>query len=534
MTTAERTTLRITTAGAAAAAAFAATPALADAAFENQVLTEGTESSDVETLQHHLKDEGYFTYHTATGYYGTITTRAVREFQRDHNLTVDGIAGPETLGTLLTAQDDDSAIEAAAETAANTEVSLTESTRVLRAGDDGRKVKQLQNELQDTGHFSGEPDGYYGRGTSRAVRAFQTEHNLTVDGIAGPETYAALRTVRQADGIVVETSEPETSARSLRSGTFETIEDLAGAMLSPNDGGASRTLSPGDRGNAVSLIQQQLKSEGYYNFEITGIYGPVTETAVRDFQASRGLETHGRVGEAVLSALKTPDAPDEAEETNEDVLFAADTLLTTGTQNGNVTLLQEHLHNLGHLGMEPTGFYGSVTAGAVERFQREHNLTADGIAGPNTLAALSEVINGEVPEDTTSEPEPSPSAGTGADMTNLVANAAEHIGTPYEWGGNGPDTFDCSGFLVHIFQDIGIELPRTVAAIYDAGTAVDEPSVGDIVFFETYAPGPSHAGVYIGGGEFVHAGSSSGVTTNSMDNSYWSERYIGVKTYAGA
>lgn len=82
---------------------------------------------------------------------------------------------------------------------------------------------------------------------------------------------------------------------------------------------------------------------------------------------------------------------------------------------------------------------------------------------------------------------------------NLIGDAAELLGTRYQWGGTTPEKgFDCSGFLVYVFEKQSIYLPRTVALIWNAGKQVDKPSVGDLVFFETYRPGASHAGIYIG------------------------------------
>ncbi|WP_425388932.1 C40 family peptidase [Bacillus marinisedimentorum] len=111
-----------------------------------------------------------------------------------------------------------------------------------------------------------------------------------------------------------------------------------------------------------------------------------------------------------------------------------------------------------------------------------------------------------------------------------VAKAARrYIGTPYRWGGTTPAGFDCSGFLKHVFAKQGVNIPRTVSDIWNFGTDVTKPSVGDILFFQTYKPGPSHAGIYLGDGKFIHAGSSKGVTVSKLDTSYWKSRYLGTK-----
>lgn len=113
----------------------------------------------------------------------------------------------------------------------------------------------------------------------------------------------------------------------------------------------------------------------------------------------------------------------------------------------------------------------------------------------------------------------------------MIATAKQYMGTPYVWGGTSPSGFDCSGFLHYVFLQNGVTIPRTVATIYEKGTHVESPSRGDLVFFETYKEGPSHAGIYLGNGQFIHASSSKGVTISSMDNPYWSPRYLGAKSY---
>ncbi|MCM3585980.1 LysM peptidoglycan-binding domain-containing protein [Mesobacillus maritimus] len=119
---------------------------------------------------------------------------------------------------------------------------------------------------------------------------------------------------------------------------------------------------------------------------------------------------------------------------------------------------------------------------------------------------------------------------TQAKVDALITEAKKHIGVPYVWGGSTTSGFDCSGYLNFVFNKVGITIPRTVATIWDATKTVSTPKVGDLVFFETYAKGPSHAGIYLGNNKFIHAGSSTGVTISDMNNSYWKPRYLGAKT----
>ncbi|WP_419394326.1 C40 family peptidase [Cytobacillus praedii] len=111
----------------------------------------------------------------------------------------------------------------------------------------------------------------------------------------------------------------------------------------------------------------------------------------------------------------------------------------------------------------------------------------------------------------------------------LIAEAKKYIGVPYKWGGSTPAAFDCSGYLNYVYNNVGISIPRTVSTIWDATKPVSTPKVGDIVFFNT-SSGPSHAGIYLGDNQFIHSGSSTGVTISDMSLSYWKTRYLGVRT----
>lgn len=111
----------------------------------------------------------------------------------------------------------------------------------------------------------------------------------------------------------------------------------------------------------------------------------------------------------------------------------------------------------------------------------------------------------------------------------LILEAKKHIGVPYVWGGSTPSGFDCSGYLNYVYNNQGVKIPRTVATIWDATTLVSALQKGDLVFFTTTAPGPTHAGIYIGDNKFIHAGSSTGVTISDMNNTYWKPRYLGAR-----
>jgi cell wall-associated NlpC family hydrolase len=112
---------------------------------------------------------------------------------------------------------------------------------------------------------------------------------------------------------------------------------------------------------------------------------------------------------------------------------------------------------------------------------------------------------------------------------SLTRNAMRFIGTPYVFGGTSSTGFDCSGYTQHVFAMLGIALPRTADAQYYAGhPTIGGIAAGDLVFFQTYLPGPSHVGIYIGGGRFIHS-SSHGVRISALSESYWASRYLGAK-----
>jgi hypothetical protein len=117
------------------------------------------------------------------------------------------------------------------------------------------------------------------------------------------------------------------------------------------------------------------------------------------------------------------------------------------------------------------------------------------------------------------------------DLSVVVQTSKQYIGVPYKYGGTTPSGFDCSGYIQYVFKKVGVQLPRTAADMYHSKKleSVKTPQPGDIVFFETYKPGPSHVGLYLGNKQFIHASTSYGVTVTSMNKSYWKSRFLGAK-----
>jgi cell wall-associated NlpC family hydrolase len=124
-----------------------------------------------------------------------------------------------------------------------------------------------------------------------------------------------------------------------------------------------------------------------------------------------------------------------------------------------------------------------------------------------------------------------PSGATLPGASALLHNALAYVGVPYRMGGATPAAFDCSGFTQYAFSTVGIAIPRTADQQFYKGRAVNgDPLPGDLVFFQTYQYGPSHVGLYLGGGQFVNA-IGKDVHIETFDSPYFRGRYLGARRY---
>ncbi|QHJ72394.1 hydrolase [Planococcus halotolerans] len=123
-------------------------------------------------------------------------------------------------------------------------------------------------------------------------------------------------------------------------------------------------------------------------------------------------------------------------------------------------------------------------------------------------------------------------AASGATPDQIAEYALKFKGVPYQWGGTTPSGFDCSGYIRYVYGNFGISLPRTSAEQFGVGTAVSKSNLkkGDLVFFaNTYKPGISHTGIYIGNGNVISAESQGISISNINTNPYWAPKYAGAK-----
>src|SRR5690625_3128596 len=126
------------------------------------------------------------------------------------------------------------------------------------------------------------------------------------------------------------------------------------------------------------------------------------------------------------------------------------------------------------------------------------------------------------------EPEPAPQPSG-----DLISNAKSVMGTPYVWGGSSTSGFDCSGFIYWAHKQSGNDIGRTSTdGYYNTSYIVNNPQPGDRVFFEgRYRSGISNMGRYLVGGQFIHAGSSTGVAIASVHSGYWGDHFHSYKRF---
>jgi cell wall-associated NlpC family hydrolase len=147
-----------------------------------------------------------------------------------------------------------------------------------------------------------------------------------------------------------------------------------------------------------------------------------------------------------------------------------------------------------------------------------------------SLPPLGDMPSSEHPIDTVLPR--TPSAGAPSSIgSEIVIRAISLIGAPYRFGGSGPTTFDCSGLVKFVHQEIGIVVPRTAAQQFQAASpvALDELEPGDLLFFKISGKRISHVAIYAGSGRFVHAPQTGRpIEMRALDDEYYRPRLAGA------
>ncbi len=159
--------------------------------------------------------------------------------------------------------------------------------------------------------------------------------------------------------------------------------------------------------------------------------------------------------------------------------------------------------------------------------------SSSGSSTANGSTESNSATNGNTVNTGSTEQNEKPSANVSYNV-NKLTNAAENlIGAPYLWAGSSPEGFDCSGFIYYAYKDAGMGINRlSTDGYYNRSFYVNKPQIGDLVFFSgTYRAGISHMGIYVGNNEFIHSGTSTGVTKSNLNSNYWKKHFDGFKRF---
>ena len=346
-------------------------------------LRQGDSGTAVFTLQRQLnriaKDYPFFGKLTVDGVFGPRMASTVKTFQRQFNLTADGVVGRQTwykISYIYVSVKDLAELTSEGETSSGTLSDGSWDGTALRTGSTGSAVEQVQFWLNTLAQYESvlpslAVDGRYGAATASAVRAFQRRYGLTVDGVVGRETWNAIYN------------------------EFRSIQSDNGT---PN-AYPGTALREGASGQNVRLVQFWLKiAHTVYSrlndITVDGKFGAATTAAVKRFQTYFGLTSDGVVGRTTWNKLYEV-YNDIANKLLSSSLRPGEYpgILRRGSSGTAVRELQFYLYLLSAyessipaVGID--GSFGAATENAVRAYQRFAGLTVDGIVGRATWESL--------------------------------------------------------------------------------------------------------------------------------------------------
>ena len=346
-------------------------------------IRQGDSGTAVFTLQRQLnritKDYPFLGKLTVDGVFGSRMAATVRAFQKQFNLTADGMVGRQTwykISYIYVSVKDLAELTSEGEVSSGTLSDGTWGGTVLRTGSTGSAVEQLQFWLNTLAQYESSipsltVDGVYGTGTANAVRAFQRKYGLTVDGVVGRATWTEV---------------------------YDQFRSIQSDNGTPN-AYPGTALREGASGQNVRLVQFWLKiARTVYpslsNVTVDGRFGSATAAAVRRFQTYFGLTSDGVVGRTTWNKLYEV-YNDIANKLLSSSLRPGEYpgVLRNGSSGTAVRELQFYLYlmsayesSIPAIGID--GQFGASTEAAVRAYQRFAGLTVDGIVGRTTWNSL--------------------------------------------------------------------------------------------------------------------------------------------------
>ena len=279
--------------------------------------------------------------------------------------------------------------------------------QILQKGAEGAAVTALQEALIELGFMTGKADGKFGAGTESAVIAFQQKNDYPATGIMDANIQAFLYSGQPKNASGVKTSIK----------TLSPVEEVS--------------MKKGNKGAAVTALQERLIELGYLKGTPTGTYDTNTIGAVRSFQKKNGLTSNGTAdaatrklihSDAAISANATATPTVQVSPTPTPTMAVPSVSLRNGDKGDDVKLLQKRLKDLGYYKSTIDGKMGKGTVNALKDFQQAHGLTDDGVAGLATYAIL--FSENALKKGTTPTPQPTAEATPAPAVTAAQAVSA--------------------------------------------------------------------------------------------------------------